>query len=172
MMTTHDSAPAPAEAGSPLTALLRRRGVRQFVKFCIVGASSTLIDFAIYLWLIEIVHLQGVVGSVEGGRALAQCCSFLFAVTNGFIWNSRWTFHETHREGRHERYGKFVLTNMVGLALNQAVLWAASRAVPAGVVAALAPYLRDPAGFVGKVVAVFVVVFWNFSASKYWTFRR
>jgi len=173
MMTTHDS-PAPPADGAPagLAALLQRRGVRQFVKFCIVGASSTLIDFGVYLTLIEVVHLQDAVGSLQGGRLAAQVVSFLFAVTNGFFWNSRWTFRRLEPEGMRERYVRFVLTNLIGLSLNLGILALVSHNVPASLTAGLEPYLRDPAGFVGKVAAVFVVVFWNFSASKYWTFRR
>jgi putative flippase GtrA len=175
-MTPPDTAPAAAETPIPTytgaAALLRRNGLRQFVKFCIVGASSTLIDFGIYLSLIELLHIQSLLGSMQGGRILAQCCSFVFAVTNGFIWNSRWTFRHLDREGMHQRYFKFVVTNLIGLGLNLGILTLVSHNVPPALQSYLDAHLHDPAGFVGKLAAVFVVVFWNFSASKYWTFRR
>lgn len=157
-----------------LASVLRREGVRQFVKFCIVGASSTLIDFTIYLFLIERVHLQDTVGSLTLARPLAQAISFLFAVTNGFIWNSRWTFRKVAPapRGHHRRYGKFVLTNVVGLGLNLLILNVVAHLAPPALTALLASHLHDPAGFIGKVCATAVVVFWNFMASKYWTFSR
>jgi putative flippase GtrA len=180
-MTTQDT----TRPSSGLASVIQRRGVRQFIKFCIVGASSTFIDFGVYLALIEGLHFQNLVaqwlhgGAFLGlfdaqmtGRLLANCISFIFAVTNGFIWNSRWTFRHTDREGLHQRYVKFVLTNLIGLALNLTILTAVSHLVPPSVTALLEHQLKDPAGFFGKLAATAVVVFWNFTASKYWTFKR
>lgn len=155
-----------------LQAVLRRGGVRQFVKFCIVGASSTLIDFSIYLSLIELAHLQTHIGSVVWGRVAAQCVSFLFAVTNGFIWNNRWTFRHADTRGIRGRYAKFVITNIIGLSLNVVILNVVAHLAPPNLTSMLATHLKDPAGFIGKLAAIVVVVFWNFTVSKYWTFRK
>lgn len=160
-----------AETTNLVKLLAQRRGVRQFIKFCIVGLSSTLVDFGIYLTLIELLHIQDSVG-LATGRLVAQSISFAFAVTNSFIWNSRWTFRHTDREGLHQRYVKFVFTNLIGLALNLTILTVVSHLVPPSVTALLAHRLKDPAGFFGKLTATAVVVFWNFTASKYWTFKR
>jgi putative flippase GtrA len=164
---------APEAATPAIQRVIRRRGVRQFVKFCVVGAGSTLIDFGIFFLLIEIVHLQGIVGSADLARAIGVCIAFLFAVTNGFYWNSRWTFRARPGDPRTRlRYAKFVLTNLVGLGLNVTVTLIVARLVPPALSSMLTGVLRrDPAAFIGKVVATGVVVFWNFSASKYWTFR-
>lgn len=158
-------------SSSMLQAVAQREGVRQFIKFCIVGASSTLIDLGIYLLLIEGFHLQRLVGDIDHTRMVAQCISFVFSVSNGFYWNSRWTFRGRETAGGSRRYGKFVLTNLIGLSLNIFVLTQVARIVPAGLLRVLDPHLHDPAGFIGKLVAIFVVVFWNFAASKYWTFK-
>jgi putative flippase GtrA len=153
-------------------AVAQREGVRQFVKFLIVGASSTVIDFAIYLLLIEGLHLQSHVGSEDLGRMLAQSISFAVAVTNGFFWNNKWTFKAGGVEGAKKRYAKFVLTNLVGLSLNLSILYVVSKAVPPALSSLLHHYLHDPEGLIGKLVATAVVVFWNFTASKLWTFKR
>jgi putative flippase GtrA len=155
-----------------VNAILQRRGLRQFVKFCLVGASSTLIDFSVFLFLMERLHIQNYVGSLPLARILAASCAFIVAVTNGFIWNSRWTFRKNEREGRHQRYARFVLTNVIGLCLNLLILTLVAHLVPRGVAALLDPYLHDPAGFIGKLAATAIVVFWNFTASKYWTFKH
>src|SRR4051812_4959663 len=93
--------------------ILRQPGFRQFVKFCVVGATSTFVDFAVYLALMEVAHLPQYVHSLILARTLAQLVSFTFAVTNGFIWNSRWTFRHASKGRGAERYGKFVLTNLI-----------------------------------------------------------
>lgn len=158
---------------SPVHTLLQRQGLRHFIKFCIVGLSSTAIDFVIYLLLMEAVHLpQYLGGNVETARLVAQSTSFLFAVTNGFYWNSRWTFRHTDAAGQKQRYAKFVLTNTIGLGLNLLILSVVARNVPHAVISLLGHYLHDPKGFIGKLAATGVVVFWNFTASKYWTFKK
>lgn len=155
-----------------VSTVLRRRGLRQFVKFCIVGVSSTAIDFSVFFILIELVHIQQYLNSVDLGRGLAVFVAFIVAVTNGFYWNSRWTFASTDREGLHQRYLKFVFTNVIGLLLNLSITLTLARVAPAAVVLFLSPVLsKDPAAFFGKAVATLIVVFWNFTASKYWTFR-
>jgi putative flippase GtrA len=155
-----------------LHSVAQRRGVRQFVKFCIVGASSTAIDFLVFFLLIEVVHLHQFTASPDLARATAVCCAFGVAVTNGFYWNNRWTFRAGETEGARSRYAKFVLTNLVGLALNLSITLLLARFAPAPVVALLGQFLhKDPAAFFGKAVATLIVVFWNFTASKYWTFK-
>ena len=45
-MTTQETTAASTDAPTNLVrTIAQRRGVRQFIKFCIVGLSSTLIDF-------------------------------------------------------------------------------------------------------------------------------
>jgi putative flippase GtrA len=157
--------------GGALPQVLQRPGVRQFVKFCIVGFSSTLIDFGVYLFLIEVFHLQRYVGSLVLARPLAQSISFSLAVGNGFIWNNRWTFRGSGRGSTSQRFGKFFLTNIIGLALNLTILTTVAHNIPPSISGLLASRLHDPAGFIGKVAATTVVVSWNFLASKYWTFK-
>jgi putative flippase GtrA len=152
--------------------LIQRRGLRQFVKFCIVGASSTAVDFAIFYLLVEVLHIGQYFASRELSLALAVSASFGVAVTNGFLWNSRWTFRQTDPEGTRRRYIQFVATNLVGLGLNLSIILIIARTAPPALVALLSPYLhKDPAAFIGKAVATLIVVFWNFTVNKYWTFR-
>ena len=173
-----------------IAALASRPGARQFVKFCIVGTSSTIIDFTIFNLLVE----KGILaqyGLLQRGLspAVALTCSFLVAVTNGFLWNSRWTFRAA-REDAGKQYPKFVATNVVGWVLNLSIttlaLMTASylhlthvHHTPAETMRIVAFGTR--AGEVGftalalnaaKAVATCVVLAWNFTASKLWTFKR
>ena len=160
----------------------QRQGVRQFVKFCIVGASSTAISFGISSWLIYFVHLDRLLHVWLTGRPpapdvanpylplavqLAALIGFLFAVTNGFVWNSRWTFRQNDPELRKVRYAKFVLVNAVGLVLNQTIVF-----VVYGMLVRGRPTTEkglEP--LIAMAVATVIVVFWNFLANKYWTFK-
>lgn len=56
--------------------------IKSFVKFSIVGLSGTVVNMAVYALLVYWgAHYM-----------LAAIISFLFAVTNNFYWNFRWTF--------------------------------------------------------------------------------
>jgi putative flippase GtrA len=173
-----------------ITALASRPGARQFVKFCIVGASSTIIDFTLFNLLVENGVLVGF-GLLRRGLspALALTCSFLVAVSNGFLWNSRWTFRAARGDAR-KQYPKFVATNVVGWLLNLSITTLALMIAahlhlthvhhtPAETMRIVAFGTR--AGEIGftalalnaaKAAATCVVLAWNFTASKLWTFKR
>lgn len=140
--------------------LHKRPAIRQFVKFCIVGASSFTIDYGVsfLLHFYAGMNLQ-----------LAKTISFMLGVTNGFFWNNRWTFQNVGSRAAHEKYALFFAVNVVGWVLNlaivTAVVWAET-----GTLANQQP--SKPIFLLATLIATFVVVFWNFFANKHWTFKH
>jgi putative flippase GtrA len=173
--------PTSGISGLPPVAFSQRPAIRQFVKFCIVGASSTLISMSIFSLLIYGLHLSEVLHDALASRPqwqrvvdeyrlhvqVAALIAFLFAVTNGFFWNSRWTFRQTDAAKRKTQYAKFVLVNAIGLVLNQIILFVVNRALTAG--RAVNEKGWEP--LIAFAIATCIVVFWNFSANKLWTFK-
>ncbi len=160
-------------ASAVAAGLWKRPAIRQFVKFCIVGVGSTLINLGTIFLLIEIVHLDRLLGTdLSYARPPAQLAGFILSVTNGFFFNMRWTFQSGDPVAWRDRYPRFIATNSVGLLLNMAVANLVALAIPDTAARLLSPPLRDPRGLIGSVTATAVVVFWNFAASKYWTFRQ
>jgi putative flippase GtrA len=162
-----------------ISALAARPGLAQFVKFCIVGFSSTIIDFTIYNVLLRLGFTP----------ALALTCSFLVAVFNGFYWNRRWTYRAT--EGDALKQGpKFLATNIVGWALNMTVTtvalvlasqWGLTRTHHTPAETLHLVLFRSATGEVGfstlalnaaKVCATIVVTAWNYSAATFITFKK
>ena len=162
----------------PFKDLAARPGARQLIKFIIVGASSFTIDIG----LLNVFYL------VLGWPILvAKTVSFLIAVANGFYWNRRWTFRATEGDAR-KQYPKFVLTNTIGLILNltimtSAILLATQMGLihtprPIGEIVSLLlsgegkktfnPLTINAATFVATVF----VTAWNFTAAKFFTFKR
>lgn len=129
--------------------LLRRRGVRQFVKFGLVGASSTAIDWSIYLILTRFGQVY---------YLTAKIISFLFSVINSYVWNRRWTFRSKDPKKLHQ-FSKFLVVAGVGLGLNSLIMYL--------VVSQLR--LHD---IIGLVLSTAIVMFWNFLVNKFWTFRE
>jgi len=144
----------PARPIGLLPRLIHSPLLRQFVKFCLVGATSTAIDVGTFAFL----------RSVGFPRLLAQTSSFSLAVTNGFLWNRRWTFRIRDPARLHRQYVSFFAVNVVGFLLNTTILYLVATLLESHGV----PVRR--AEIFGKLTAVPIVAFWNFTASRFWAF--
>lgn len=138
---------------------MQRRGVRQFIKFCIIGFSSMIIDISIQLYLIRALNWNWI---------LAQTLSFCVAVSNGYIWNSMWTFKGVGESKHHEMYLKFVGVNVIGLVLNLIIMNIVFLLFTGHLLLHGNPTKMQ--WNVAKGCAVVLVAIWNFFASKKWTF--
>ncbi len=130
--------------------ILRRRvTAAQFAKFFIIGGINTVVDFGIY---VALTRLSGF-----WGRHIiwAACVSFTVAVFSSYLMNSFWTFKQ--RQLDLQRSLKFFVVATGGLA------WTA-----------LIIYLLTTAGLYdifAKIIATGLVLIWNFTLQKKWTFR-
>lgn len=146
--------------GAGVANVVERPGVRQFVKFCIVGATSFAIDVGVSYVLTFELHMWWV---------LAKTISFSLAVTNGFFWNQRWTFRAVGHRSHREQYAMFFSVNVVGWLLNLTIMKAvffASTGTWRG------QHPTKPVWAAATLLATVIVVFWNFFANKHWTFKR
>jgi putative flippase GtrA len=128
---------------------------KRFIKFAIVGASGTVVDFGLLNFGILVLGLT---------KALANTISFSAAVVNNFVWNRLWTFPETRSSPFLGQLWKFFLVSLAGYALNQTIFLG------------LDHFLLYRFGVLGynlsKAVATLVVLFWNFGANRVWTYRE
>lgn len=135
--------------------------MRQLIKFCVVGASSTVIDkciFALVRFLMPALPWW-----------IVQSLGFCFGVTNGFFWNRKWTFAANDTGWSRQQYAKFVFTNLIGLGLNLAITKLFLFRFTGQLV-----HPTNPDTFLNilaSLCAMPIVVIWNFSASRLWTFR-
>ena len=153
----------PTITATRAPALLRRTGTRQLVKFCLVGAISTVLDKGT-LWLL----LYRITPRTPWW--ISATISFCLAVTNGFVWNRRWTFHARGHASLHAQYSMFLFTNLVGLALNLG-LTKVFLIVFTGELRHIGGNPKVMKVLIASLSAVPCVMLWNFAASKYWTFR-
>lgn len=133
-----------------LSAIANRRGVRQFVKFGIVGASGFLVNFVIY-------HVSLRFGAVIW---IAYAIGFICGGVNNYWWNRNWTFRSKGHAGKE--LAQFITVSAIALCISEAVLWLADRSLPA-------MPLRNSAIF---VIATLAGMGCNFFVNKYWTFRH
>lgn len=132
-----------------MLSIIRRRGVRQFVKFGLVGVSSFVIDAGVYFIATRFLGIYYI---------LAKGISFIISVINSYIWNRRWTFRSENKEKAQE-FVKFLTVAGIGFGLNVSIMFlAVSR-------------LRWP-DYYGLVLATAIVTIWNFTINKLWVFKK
>ncbi|GAC1578683.1 MAG: GtrA family protein [Candidatus Elarobacter sp.] len=128
-----------------------RRGVRQFVKFAIVGASGFLVNLVVFTLLQRVVPNPGSAGPYYAIYSI----SFLAGGVSNFFLNRAWTFRSTGHAGKEaaQFLSVSVLALLVGL-----------------IVSALgAPLLGH--GHKLWFLATLSGIVVNFFINKYWTFR-
>ena len=131
--------------------VLQRRGVRQFVKFGIVGASGTIVNFVIYHLLLHVglkIWFAYAVGFITGG-------------VNNYWWNRRWTFRSTGHAGRE--LAQFISVSAVALGIGEIALKVADHYLPPLM------HFRNSTAW---LIATSIGMGWNFFVNKYWTFRH
>lgn len=133
----------------------------QFSKFVLVGAVNTIIDFSILNFLILVSgHASGFYYPVF------KSFSFLFAVTNSYFMNKRWTFKSTQVDSANE-FLKFISVNLVGLGINVGSATYIVNVV--GVPQGFSPVLWAN---LGAASAVVITLLWNFTAMKLFIFKK
>lgn len=122
----------------------------QFARFAVVGTINTMVDFSVYVLLTRF--------SVFWGSHLvsAAIVSFSVGVVSSFILNNFWTFRLSGTNWR-ARIGKFSAVAMGGMLLNAVILY---------MLISLGMY-----DLLAKAIATVLVMGWNFSLQKMWTFR-
>lgn len=136
-----------------------------FIKFCIVGATGTLIDFFAFFFALRVLELP---------LWAATGFGFVLAVTNNFLLNKFWTFRQGRR-GMRKQLIKFVLVSLGGLALSVVSVYLLVLTIEG--VAGFAYYwasgvVSDTTAGIAKLTASAIVLMWNFLLNKHWTFRE
>jgi putative flippase GtrA len=134
---------------SILVSRLRDSGiVRQFLRFAASGAVGTIIHYGLLVALREGLALDTVLASSVGFG-----CG---AVVNYYLAH-RVVFRST---ARHQNaFPSFTLVALVGLALNSAIMFLLSERIGLH-------YL------LAQLAATGVVLCWNFTVNRLWTFRE
>lgn len=135
-------------AGNPPGGWTRRRGVRQFLKFAIVGASGTVVNFVVAHALEKTTTLSWFADFAVG---------FMVGGVSNYIFNRIWTFGSRRNplvEGL-----QFLTVSAVALLAGRVVFAVAERT-----------------GFhhftTTWLLATLSGTFVNFFINKYWTFRH
>ena len=140
-----------------------RKEVKRFLKFAMVGAAGSVTDFTILNVMIQVVGASLVV---------ANTVSFVVAVMQNFLLNRYWTFPESRLRQVSGQLAQFVLVSIIGLSLNQLVFLTLTHFWDDYLIS----HYGQATGFtisynLAKLFAIGVVLFWNFTVNRLWTYR-
>ena len=175
----------PIDAVDPLPNLpfFERAVVKQFLKFCIVGGLSFVIDFGIrYVVMSKIHHGEGLYSQWAGRRLLDQYPSYIFwattpdkaffpfaailassiAMINSFFLNRSFTFKVKSDEGKGKQMAKVYVVGYVGMALNILISTGLYNIIPGHHRFSIA---------LSSAGAAVVVAMWNFVGQRYFAFK-
>lgn len=119
----------------------------KFLRFCVVGATGTVIDFGITALCKEVFKIQ---------KYLSNAIGFALGATSNYILNRIWTFKSANPQVGQE-YVLFMVVSLIGLIINTAILYLCNKRFKWNF-------------YFSKVVATGVTLIWNFLANLFITF--
>jgi len=146
---------------------VKQKQPKRFLKFALVGLSGTLVDFLIFNVCISLLHFQAVIASV---------CSFSMGFLNNFTWNRLWTFPESKEKPFQSQFIKFLIVSLIGLGI-RTPLFAVMEKPMIRFASSLFERTSIPlsATTIGHNlalgIAIIVVLFWNYFANRFWTYK-
>jgi putative flippase GtrA len=138
----------------PKNAARWRGELGRFIRFGVVGASGTVLDFAI---LSALKYFLG------WATLPANIISYSAGILNNFVLTRYWVYPERRRQ-TFVQLAQFVVISLIGLVLNNLIVLALEQP--------LGNWLANPAlGYLpAKISATVLVLGWNFIANRLWTF--
>lgn len=123
----------------------------QFVKFCVVGLTNTIIGYVVYSICVYFgMHYL-----------LANVVGFIVSVVNAFYWSNKYVFIKGSLEYRniYVSFFKTVLSYAsTGIVLNSILLW-------------LLIDRMHISEYVAPIIILIITVPTNFIMNKYWSFK-
>jgi len=137
--------------------------VFKFLKFGIVGASGMVVDFGLLFLLRNLAGLPDL---------WANTISFTAAASSNYVLNRIWTFR-SHNSQVAAEYLKFLAVSIVGLGINNGVLYLSSLLWPQTYHAStLLLGFRFDLFYLFKLLAIAITTLWNFFGNMLFTFRK
>lgn len=117
------------------------------MRFCVVGAVNTGIDFGVFFCLFYILGWP---------LLMAHGLAFSVAVVNSYLLNKFWSFGEKDGVSATQAL-RFFAVNGSGLLVSSVVIYAAGFYMPV---------------WAAKIVAIGASLIWNYGGSSLFVFRR
>lgn len=120
---------------------------RHLILYGLIGGFTSSLDFAVFTFLTKYFGLFYII---------ANCISVLVGISTSFVLNRSYNFKVKNKTGL--RFTIFLTVGLCGLCLSNLILW-------------LGINKLEDNEILTKFASIFIVVFFQFLANKYITFR-
>ncbi len=142
----------------------KRSEVYSFLRFATVGGLGSLTDIGVLNLLLYRFGIP---------ILLSNTVSISAAILQNYWLHRCWTFANQGRNELKAQLAKFTMTSLIGLILSNLMLRPLV-ALWAGIILELlgqVDWMETLSTNLGKLTSIGVVLFWNYTASRLWTFR-
>ena len=148
--------------------------MKRFVKFVVVGGIGFIVDFGLFN-LLRLIFLAIVPPTWNTAAVTtASSIAFLAAIISNFMWNRYWTYPDARGKSFRRQFAQFVVVNFAGIIIRGPIVYFTHTWFGDLVIAATD--MSEATGYavgdnLSSIVAVGIVMFWNFFANRYWTYN-
>jgi putative flippase GtrA len=121
--------------------------IRQLFRFGMVGGLATVVNSALFLIFVDIFKVVPLLSNL-----LAFLCAFLVS----YFGHSWWTFG--HRKHSSEKLARFLMTSLLGLAINSCFIW-------------ILMHQLHQSAYVAIIPMIFMTPLLIFCINKSWVFK-
>jgi putative flippase GtrA len=147
------------------TIIINPRERTRFFRFLAVGTIGAAVDFGIENLLHRLFGLPYV---------WSGAISFICAILSNFFWNRIWTYPDSRSKPIVKQLFQFAVVNVIGLTIRIPILKYLEPEITKLFHLLPDRYLIIPPDAMGEnvtlMIAVVIVLFWNFFANRYWTY--
>ena len=131
--------------------------MKEMIKFVLTGGVCFLIEYAALILLKEWLHLPVVA---------ATPIAFLISVVFNYLLCVKWVFDGAKEGSRKAQLG-FMITSVMGLFLNWAIMWALTAFLGEDAVLLSLFGVEVKVYMLNKVIATGLVMVWNYFTKRY-----
>ena len=142
--------------------MLNMNFLKQFLKFAVVGAINTGVDFLI-------LNIEMLITGITSGPLMfvQNILSFSIATTNSYFLNKHWTFKDKSKNKEGFKFAQFLVISVIGALINSAIVFSATTFIDP--IFGLSPTLWAN---LAKLLATGISLIWNFLGYKFVVFKK
>lgn len=167
---------------------VKTKEAERFFKFAVVGAIGFVVDFGIFNLLLDPLDLVLSAGAdvhnmlvmmgiaseqvIKLSSTLAGVISFIAAIISNFLWNRYWTYPDSRSRSLRRQFAMFVVVSIAGILIRAPIIHFTHQPFTRLVskVGTLAVFAKRIGDNMALILAVIIVMFWNFFVNRYWTY--
>lgn len=155
----------------------KAKEVERFLKFATIGVMGAIVDFG----TLNVLHATILPPENTFNVGLSATLAFIAALLNNFMWNRFWTYPDSRSRSIRRQLIQFFIVSSIGWTAR--TIWITLTYAGLGLLAANLIQAANP-GYaptdiainqlganISQLIAVFVVMIWNFFANRYWTYN-